>query len=53
VTVAPDASEFTVKIVADAGAAAAMGNAKAVMAFQINKKDYNTPPTALAIKVVK
>jgi hypothetical protein len=53
VTVAPDAGEFTFKIVADAGAAAATANANATMKFQINKKDYGTPATALAVKVVK
>jgi hypothetical protein len=53
VTVAPDASEFTLKIVADAGAAAAMANANTTMKFQINKKDYGTPATGLAVKVVK
>jgi hypothetical protein len=52
-TVAPDASEFTIKLTADGGAPAAMAQAKFVLAFQINKKDYATPPTALALKVVK
>jgi hypothetical protein len=53
VTVAPDASEFTITINADGGAAAAMANANVAMAFQINKKDYATPPTTLAVKVIK
>ncbi len=53
VTVAPEASEFTIKIQADAGAAAAMASAQVTAAFQINKKDYPTPPAALAVKVVK
>jgi hypothetical protein len=53
VTVAPDAAEFTLKLVADPGAAAATATAQAVMAFQVAKKDYATPPTPLAIKVVK
>ena len=53
VTVAPDVSEFTIKISADGGAAAAMAGANVAMAFQINKKDYNTPPTPLAVKVAK
>ncbi len=53
VTVAADASEFTLKVVADAGANAAMANAQVAIAFQLNKKDYATPPAAIAIKVVK
>lgn len=53
VTVAADATEFTLKVVADAGAAAAMANAQVAIAFQLNKKDYVTPPAALAVKVVK
>ncbi|MDB5349379.1 MAG: hypothetical protein JWN86_626 [Planctomycetota bacterium] len=53
VTVAPEAVEFTIKVQADAGAAAAMANAQVTIAFQINKKDYPTPPTGLAVKVVK
>ncbi len=53
VTVAPDAAEFTIKVVADEKAEAATASAQVAMAFQINKKDYNTPATALAVKVVK
>ncbi|MBX6312654.1 MAG: hypothetical protein IRY99_07010 [Isosphaeraceae bacterium] len=53
VTVAPDASEFALKIVADAGAAAAQASAQVVLAFQINKKDYATPPTPITVKVNK
>lgn len=53
ITVAADASEFTFKIVADAAAVAAMANAQVAIAFQLNKKDYVTPPAALAVKVVK
>ncbi|MEO6809177.1 MAG: hypothetical protein ABI353_08690, partial [Isosphaeraceae bacterium] len=53
VTVAPEASDFTIKVVADAKAADASANAQAAMAFQINKKDYVTPPTPLAVKVAK
>lgn len=53
VTVAPDASEFTLKIHADPGAAAATATAQVAISFQVNKKDYPTPPAALPIKVVK
>jgi hypothetical protein len=53
VTVAPEASDFTISVVADASAVAAMANANAVLAFQVNKKDYSTPPTVVAVKVVK
>ncbi|WZO96466.1 PPC domain-containing protein [Isosphaeraceae bacterium EP7] len=52
VTVAPDASDFTIKVVAEPTAAAAMAAAKVLVAFQIEKKDYPTPPGALAIKVL-
>lgn len=51
-TVAPDKSEFAVKLVADPKAAATSANARVVLAFQVNKKDYPTPPTGLAVKVV-
>lgn len=53
VTVAPDASDFTIKIVADANAADASASALATMTFQINKKDYVAPPTVLVVKVAK
>ena len=53
VTVPPEAAEFTIKVVADAGAAEAMAGANVAMAFQVNKKDYATPATPLAVKVVK
>jgi hypothetical protein len=53
VTVAADASEFAIKINADAGAAAATANATVALGFQINKKEYVTPPAPLALKVVK
>lgn len=52
VTVAPDATDFTIKVVAYPKAAAAMGSANVVVAFQLNKKDYPTPPTPLAVKVL-
>ncbi len=52
VTVAPDKSEFTIPIVADAKAAAAQASTNLTIAFQISKKDYKTPPVPLALKVV-
>lgn len=51
VTVPGDKADFVVKLTADAKAAAATGAAKATAAFQINKKDYPTPPAPVAIKV--
>lgn len=53
VTVAPDASDFTLKIKADPGAAAANASSQVAISFQVNKKDYATPPTSVAVKVVK
>jgi hypothetical protein len=53
VTVAPDSSEFTVKLVAEEKASAATASGKLALAFQSNKKDYPAPPTApLTVKVV-
>jgi hypothetical protein len=52
VSVPPDQSDFTLKLVADPKAAAAQGAAKVALAFQIAKKDYPTPPAPLAVKVV-
>ncbi len=51
-TVAAGASEFVVKVVADAKAAPATAGAQVALAFQVNKKDYPVPPTPLAVKVV-
>ena len=53
VTVAPGAGEFTLKVVADAGAAAAMAEAKVLPAYKVGGKDYPNPATPLAVKVVK
>lgn len=53
VDLAADASEFTIKVIADAGAAEAQANAQVALAFKIGDKDYATPPTPLAVKVVK
>ena len=52
VTLPPDQSEFTLKLVADPKAAPAEGKAQAGLAFQINKKDYPTPTVPLAVKVL-
>jgi hypothetical protein len=50
--VAPDKSEFTIKVVADPKAAAASAKASVALAFQINKKDYPTPAAPIDVKVV-
>lgn len=52
VTVAPDASDFTVKLSADEKAAAATGSATVALAFQVNKKDYPAPTAPLAVKLL-
>jgi hypothetical protein len=52
VTVAPEGSEFTVKVVAEPAAAAATANVQVAAAFQLNKKDYPSPTVPLAVKVV-
>ena len=53
VDLAPDTTDFTLKIQSEAAAAAAMGNAQVALAFKVAGKDYTFPPTALAVKVVK
>ena len=52
VTLKPEETEFTLKLIAEENAAAAMATAKVVPAIQINKKDYAIPPTDLAVKVL-
>lgn len=52
VTLKPEESEFTLKIVAEEAAAPGMAAAKVLPAIQINKKDYAVPPVALTVKVV-
>ena len=52
-TLAPGASEFTFKIVADPGAAAATANAQLSSAFQVNKQNYPMPANPLTVKVIK
>ncbi|WP_240906948.1 hypothetical protein [Paludisphaera rhizosphaerae] len=51
-TVAPEATDFIVKLVAEAGAKPADAAAKVLAAFQIDKKDYAFPPSPLTVKVV-
>ncbi|MGC8643257.1 MAG: hypothetical protein ACP5XB_25645 [Isosphaeraceae bacterium] len=52
VTVAPTSSDFTLKIQADAQAAATQVNAQLASAFQVSKKDYPTKALPLAVKVL-
>ncbi|MDR3633383.1 MAG: hypothetical protein P4L84_06065 [Isosphaeraceae bacterium] len=52
VTVAPESTEFTAKVVADPKAAAATATANVVLAYQVNKKDYPPAPVSLAVKVL-
>ena len=51
VTVPPDQSDFTLKLVADPKAAAGQATAKVSLAFQVAKKDYPAPTAPLAVKV--
>ena len=52
VTVPPDQSDFTLKLVADPKAAAGQATAQVGLAFQIAKKDYPVPTAPLAVKVL-
>jgi hypothetical protein len=52
VTVAANANDFVVKVVADAKAAPATANANVSLAFQVNKKDYPAPTTPVGVKVL-
>jgi hypothetical protein len=51
VTVAAGATEFALKLVADAKAATSAVAAQVVPVFQVNKKDYPAAPVRLAVKV--
>jgi len=51
-TVAPDAADFVVKVVAAADAQPAEAAANAVAAFKLGDADYPFPPAPLAVKVV-
>ncbi len=52
VAVPAGTADFVVKVVADPKAAAASAGAEVRLAFQVQKKDYPTPPTPLAVKVL-
>ncbi len=52
VTVAAGASDFAVKIVADAKAAASTAESRLTSAYKVNKKDYPTTPVPLSVKVL-
>jgi hypothetical protein len=51
VTIPPKESAFTLKLSADAKAAPGSPTAKVVPAYQVNKKDYPAPGSALTIKI--
>jgi len=51
-TVAPEASDFVVKVSAAADAKPAEAAAKVAAVFQVAKKDYAFPPAALSAKIV-
>jgi hypothetical protein len=51
VKVAPDQTEFTLKVESDAKAAAAEAKAAVALVFQVAKKDYPLPATPLGVKV--
>lgn len=52
VTVAPAAGDFTIKVQADAKAAAGSAAVQLAAAFQVNKKDYPNQPLPLAVKIL-
>lgn len=51
-TVAPDAADFVLKVVAAADAQPVEATAAAVAAFKIGEADYPFPPSPLTVKVV-
>lgn len=51
VTVPPDQAEFTLKVDAEAGAAAAEAKPNVVATAKINNQDYPSPPAPFALKV--
>lgn len=53
IDLAAEATEFTIKVVADAGAAAAEATAQLALAFKLGDKDYAFPPTPVPVKLVK
>ena len=52
VIVAPGASDFVMKIIAEAKAASGSANTQLVSAYQVGKKDYPTVPFVLPVKVL-
>jgi len=52
VVVPPGASDFVMKIIADAKAAAGSATTQLVSAYQVGKKDYPTSPLALPVRVL-
>ncbi len=52
VIIAPGASDFVMKIIAEAKAAVGSATAHLVSAYQVGKKDYPTSPLALPVKVL-
>jgi hypothetical protein len=52
VTVAPDASEFLLKLSAEDKAVAATAGASVALAFQVNKKDYPAVTAPVSVKVL-
>jgi len=51
-TLVPEVGDFTLKITADPAAVPAQAASNVAIAFQVNKKDYATPPAPLAVKVL-
>jgi hypothetical protein len=52
VIIPPSASDFVVKIVAEAKAPVGSATTQLVSAYQVGKKDYPTTPLALTVKVL-
>src|SRR5690606_40403788 len=53
VTLAPDASEFTLTLAATAEAGDADARAQVKPAFRIGEDEYDNPPTPLSVKVAR
>lgn len=51
-TLAPDAADFSFKLTADPGAAAANAKVKTLLAAKVGGKDYNAPPVEAGVKVI-
>ena len=52
VKIAPDQTEFTIKVEAEPKAAKAEAKAEVVLSLQVAKKDYAVPSIPLAIKLL-